>query len=103
MGHPNRSSDPGRTAGGRAARYICQDLSAPPDYIVGPANALNITGQVVGLGGFFADPLLVHRAFLKNYGQTMLDLGTLGGTRPKLGASTKAAKSRVSPMTLRVN
>ena len=60
-------------------RYICQDLSAPPDYIVSFANALSITGQVVGLGGFYADPLLVHRAFLKNYGQTMVDLGTLGG------------------------
>jgi probable HAF family extracellular repeat protein len=62
-----------------APKYVCKDLSTPPDYIASPARSLNNAGQVVGLGGFYADPLLVHRAFLKNYGQTMVDLGTLGG------------------------
>jgi probable HAF family extracellular repeat protein len=60
-------------------RYICLDLSTPPDYVATFANSLNHTGQVVGLAGFYANPLLVHRAFLKNYRQAMLDLGTLGG------------------------
>ena len=62
-----------------APKYVCKDLSTPPDYIASPARSLNHAGQVVGLAGFYADPLLVHRAFLKNYGQTMVDLGTLGG------------------------
>ena len=60
-------------------RYVFQDLGVLPNCDSSGVYAVNNLGQVVGFG-LQAYPLPSYdRAFLKNYGQPMLDLGTLGG------------------------
>jgi probable HAF family extracellular repeat protein len=59
--------------------YVFQDLGVPPNCDSSQAYALTNAGQVAGFGTQ-AYPLPIYdRAFLKNYGQPMQDLGTLGG------------------------
>ncbi len=60
-------------------RYVFQDLGVLPNCESSGAYAINNAGQVAGFG-LQAYPLPSYsRAFLKNYGQPMQDLGTLGG------------------------
>ncbi|MDP2046849.1 MAG: hypothetical protein Q8L00_11630 [Deltaproteobacteria bacterium] len=60
-------------------RYVFQDLGVLPNCGVSSVSAVNNLGQVAG-DGIQAYPLPSYfRAFLKNYGQPMQDLGTLGG------------------------
>ena len=60
-------------------RYVFQDLGVLPNCDGSSVYAVNNLGQVAGYG-LQAYPLDSYdRAFLKNYGQPMQDLGTLGG------------------------